>query len=77
MARFRYDITIVPAGWQVTCNGTAGPAYPDRDTAVIDTLAIADRLRGQGHLVDVRLFDIDGTGQVLEPKDAKLFTSSL
>ena len=75
MARFRYDITIIPAGWQVNCNGTTGPAYADRDTAVLDTLAVADRLRRDGHNVEVRLFDIDGTGQVLEPKDAKLFKS--
>ena len=75
MARFRYDITIVPAGWQVTCNGTAGTAYAARDTAVLDTLAVADRLRREGHIVEIRLFDIDGTGQVLEPKDAKLFNA--
>ena len=75
MSRFRYEIGVVPAGWEVRCNGVAGPAYAVRDAAVLDTLAIAEQLRRDGHSVDVRLFDIDGAGHVLEPADAKLFSA--
>ena len=73
MSLLRYEITPVAAGWQVGCNGVSGPAFSDRNAAVRDTLAIAARLVADGHRVEVRLFDIDGTGTVLEPRDAKLF----
>jgi hypothetical protein len=73
MSKFRYEIGAVPAGWAVTCNGVSGPPYAELNAAVRDTLAIAEQLRRDGHRVDVRLFDIDGTGQVLEPSDAKRF----
>lgn len=73
MTRFAYAIEPVPGGWQVTCNGVSGPAYASRNEAVLDTLAAAGSLREDGHLVDVRLFEIDGTGRSLEPRDVKLF----
>lgn len=74
MATFRYEITPVAGGWEVSCNGAAGPPYATRDAAVRDTLATTSRLRRDGHTASLRLFDHDGTGQILEGKDAKLFT---
>lgn len=74
MPLFRYEITPVAGGWQVSCNGVSGPAFSDRNSAVRDTLAIASRLREDRHHVEVRLFEMDGTGAVLEPQDVKLFT---
>lgn len=73
LAQFRYEISPVAAGWQVSCNGTTGPAFADRNSAVRDTLAIAATFIKRGSLVEVRLFDIGGAGSVLEPKDAHLF----
>jgi hypothetical protein len=73
MAHFRYEISRIAAGWQVSCNGVAGAAYSARDAAVLDTLATADQWRKSGHRVEVRLFDGDGSVRVLEPKDARLF----
>ncbi len=75
MANFHYKIIPIAAGWQVQCNGDAGPAYAERDAAVLDTLAIADKWRQAGHHADVRLFDMDGVGQVLTSSDARLFGS--
>ena len=75
MSTFKYEISPVAGGWQVSCNGTAGPPYTTRDVAVRDTLAIVERLRGEGHRADLRLFDIDGIGQLLELRDARLFSS--
>jgi hypothetical protein len=74
MATFRYEISPVAGGWEVSCNGVAGPPYATRDAAVLDTLAITSRLRSDGHSADLRLLGHDGTGQLLEAKDAKLFT---
>jgi hypothetical protein len=74
MATFRYEISPGPGGWKITCNGAAGPPYTTRDAAVLDTLAVTSRLRSDGHNASLRLFDHDGTGQLLETKDAKLFT---
>lgn len=73
MATFRYEISPVAGGWEVSCNGVAGPPYATRDAAVLDTLSITGRLVRDGHHADLRLFDHDGTGQYLEAKDAKLF----
>ena len=74
MSLFRYEISAIPAGWVVTCNGTAGPPYTDRNSAVRDTLASASRLINDGNQVQVPLFDIDGTGSILQPMDARRFT---
>lgn len=74
MATFRYEISPVAGGWEVSCNGAAGPPYATRDAAVRDTLAITSRLRSDGHSANLRFIDHDGTGQSLEAKDAKLFT---
>ncbi len=73
MANFRYDISPVAAGWQVSCDGVAGSAFAGRNEAVRDTLAAAAALIALHHQVQVRLFEIDGTGRILDPKDAKLF----
>lgn len=73
MTKFKYDIEAVPEGWQVTCNGVSGPPYASRNEAVLDTLSAAESLRKDGHRAEVRLFEIDGTGQLLEPRDAKMF----
>ena len=73
MATLRYDISAVPAGWLVKCDGVSGSAYSERNQAVLDTLAIAERLQAEGLVVQVRLFNIDGVGEVLRPKDAKRF----
>ena len=73
MARLNYHIAPVPSGWQVTCNGVGSASYRERNVAVIDTLAIAERLRAQGNHVEVRLVEMDGIGRQLEPQDAKLF----
>jgi hypothetical protein len=74
MARLNYQIAPVPAGWAVTCNGIGSASYRERNAAVIDTLAVAERLRVQGNHVEVRLIELDGIGRLLEPQDAKLFS---
>jgi hypothetical protein len=74
VATFRYEISPVAGGWEVACNGVAGPPYATRDAAVLDTLAITSRLRADGHAADLRVFDLDGTGRYVEAKDAKLFS---
>ena len=74
MPQFRYEILPVAEGWQVSCNGvSAGPAFSNRNSAVRDTLGAAGVLIKNRHRVEVRMFDIDGTGTVLEVKDAGLF----
>ena len=73
MPLLRYEIVPVAAGWQVSCNGTVGPAFSDRNSAVRDTLATAATLIKDRHRVEVRLFAMDGSGTVLEPNDARLF----
>ena len=51
-----------------------GPPYTDRNSAVRDTLASASRLINDGNQVQVPLFDIDGTGSILQPMDDSRFT---
>lgn len=76
MTRLRYDIAPIPQGWQVTCNGVAGPPYSAQGDAILDTLAIAERLTADGDTVEVRLLELDGPKRVwrkIEPKDARLY----
>ncbi|HZY67125.1 MAG TPA: hypothetical protein VFE52_00970 [Devosia sp.] len=74
MAKLRYEISPVAGGWQVSCNGIPGPPYATRDAAVRDTLAVAENFQRDGQPTEVRLFDMDGIGQILEPRDARLFS---
>ncbi len=76
MARLRYDIAPIPEGWQVSCNGVSGPPYSAQGDAILDTLAIAERLTSGGNSVEVRLLELDGPKRVwrnIEPRDAKLY----
>lgn len=75
MSRFRYEISPVAGGWQVACNGVAGPPYATREGAVLDTLAITTLLRADGHKADLRVLEIDGTARLVEAKDGKLFAN--
>ena len=69
MARVQYTIKPVVDGWLVSCNGVSGPPFPDKPSAVLDTLASARELEKRGHTVEVRLFELDGLGQVLSSAD--------
>ena len=73
MARFRYEIIPIPQGWEVRCNGVAGPPYSSMSDAVLDTLSTADQLRRQGDRVEVGLLELDGTRRRLEGRDAHLY----
>lgn len=73
MSRFQYNIVPVPHGWQINCNGVIGSAYSEMTDAVLDTLAIAEQLRRQGHTVEVTLLQLDGVKRVLASRDARLF----
>lgn len=73
MSRFQYNIVPVPHGWQINCNGAIGSAYSEMTDAVLDTLAIAEQLRRQGHTVEVTLLQLDGVKRVLASRDARLF----
>jgi hypothetical protein len=65
----------VAGGWEVACNGVAGPPYATREGAVLDTLAITTMLRADGHEADLRVFEIDGSARMIEAEDGKLFAS--
>ena len=73
MASVRYTIRPVAQGWEVSCNGVSGPPFPDKSSAVLDTLASAKELEKRGDTVEVRLYELDGVGQVLSAADERRF----